>query len=319
MLLDAAEEHAYRLLVGLAGARIDQLSDVVGLPITDTDDLMRRLEAKGLVLRHGDVFQPQSPDVALGTALLRRQESLEGDRQLVAALSDEFRAVARRRDADHVVEVLIGATALRERLRDLQQSAREEILWFCRANPLAMQGSENTEERDTLARGVRYRAIYERTLLEGPGELDSVLEGISWGEEARVTASLPIRLAIVDGRTAICPLTHDDERAVGEPSAAVIRSGQLLDALIDLFEGHWTRASPIHGLGADAVADPDGIGDAERLLLSMLVAGTPDKSLVTQLGISRRTVQRRIDRLMALAGVDTRTALTYQAARRGWV
>ena len=67
------------------------------------------------------------------------------------------------------------------------------------------------------------------------------------------------------------------------------------------------------------MGQPDGIGDADRLLLSLVVAGTPDKSIVTQLRISRRTVQRRLDRLMAIAGVDTRTALAYQAARRGWV
>lgn len=319
MLLDVSEERAYRLLVGLSGARVNQLADVVGMPLEDADDLMRRLEAKGLVISHGGHFQPQPPDVALGTALLRMQESLEGERQLVAALSDQFRSVERRQDADHAVEVVVGGTALRERLRDLQQSAREEILWFCRANPLAMQGSENTEERDALSRGVRYRAVYERALLEGPGELDSVLEGISWGEEARVVASLPVRLAIVDRQTAICPLMHDDERSVGEPSAAIIGRGQLLDALLDLFEGHWSRATPLHGPGAEVASDPDGIGDAERLLLSLLVAGTPDKSIVTQFGISRRTVQRRIDRLMTLAGVDTRTALAYQAARRGWV
>lgn len=328
LLLDPAEENTYRLLVGLAVARADQLAEVAGLTAEHADDLLRRLEAKGLAVRHGEdpVFRPQPPDVALGTALLRRQESLEGDRRLVAGLSEEFRAVARRRDADHVVEVVLGAGALRERLRDLQQSAREEILWFCRANPLAMQGADNTEERDALARGVRYRAIYERALLEGPGELDSVLEGIGWGEEARVAHALPIRLAIVDRRTAICPLIRDQERGLGEPSAAVIRGGELLTALLDLFEGHWERASPLPRAGAaesdeksGTVGQPDGIGEADRLLLSLVVAGTPDKSIVTQLGISRRTVQRRLDRLMAIAGVDARTALAYQAARRGWV
>lgn len=324
-LLEPVEENAYRMLVGLAGARVEQLAEVAGLAPGVAGDVLLRLEAKGLVVRQGKdpVFRPQPPDVALGTALLRRQESLEGDRQLVAALNEEFRAVARRRDADHVVEVVIGAGALRERLRDLQQGAREEILWFCRANPLAMQGTDNTEERDVLARGVRYRAIYERALLEGPGELDSVREGISWGEEARVAPALPVRLAIVDRRIAICPLTHDRERELGQPSAAIIGGGQLLDALIDLFEGHWERASPLPVSGLldepDADVPRDGIGDAERLLLSLVVAGLPDKSIASQLGVSRRTVQRRLDRLMSLAGVDTRTALAYQAARRGWL
>jgi DNA-binding NarL/FixJ family response regulator len=61
------------------------------------------------------------------------------------------------------------------------------------------------------------------------------------------------------------------------------------------------------------------LDDHERFLLSLLVAGVPDKSIASQLGISRRTVQRRLDRLMALAGVDTRTGLAYQAAKRDWL
>jgi DNA-binding NarL/FixJ family response regulator len=51
----------------------------------------------------------------------------------------------------------------------------------------------------------------------------------------------------------------------------------------------------------------------------LLVGGVPDKSIANQLGISRRTVQRRLDRLMALAGVDTRTGLAFQAAKRDWL
>ncbi|HET6740184.1 MAG TPA: helix-turn-helix domain-containing protein, partial [Kribbella sp.] len=72
-------------------------------------------------------------------------------------------------------------------------------------------------------------------------------------------------------------------------------------------------------LQAGAAEAPEGPDDSERLLLSLLVGGVPDKSIATQLGISRRTVQRRLDRLMALAGVDTRTGLAFQAAKRDWL
>ncbi|MGZ0149754.1 helix-turn-helix domain-containing protein [Kribbella sp. WER1] len=318
-LLDAHEEHTYRLLVGLSAARAGELAEVAELPPQEADEVLQRLQAKGLVsVQAADepVFRPLPPDVAFGTTLLRRQESLEAARKTVAALSEEFRASAGRRDAHHLVEVIIGATTLRERLRDLQNSAREEILWFCRANPLAMQGAENTEEYGALSRGVRYRAIYERALIETPGELDTIAEGVSWGEEARVVPTLPVRLAIVDRSTAICPLVRDDE-TVGEPSAAIINQGQLLDALLALFESYWEFATPVR-LQPDAPT-PEGLDDSERLLLSLLVGGVPDKSIATQLGISRRTVQRRLDRLMALAGVDTRTGLAFQAAKRNWL
>jgi DNA-binding CsgD family transcriptional regulator len=319
-LLDAREEQAYRLLVGLSAAKAADLAEVAELPPHEADEVLQRLQAKGLVaVQQADepVFRALPPDVALGTTLLRRQESLEAARKTVAALSEEFRASASRRDAHHLVEVIVGATTLRERLRDLQESAREEILWFCRANPLAMQGADNTEEYGALSRGVRYRAIYERALLETPGELDSIAEGVSWGEEARALPTLPVRLAIVDRSTAVCPLVRDDE-SIGEPTAAVIGRGQLLDALLALFESHWEQATPVR-LQPDDTLVAEGLDDSERFLLSLLVAGVPDKSIASQLGISRRTVQRRLDRMMALAGVDTRTGLAYQAAKRGWI
>ncbi|GAA1568465.1 helix-turn-helix domain-containing protein [Kribbella hippodromi] len=321
LLLDEREEQTYRLLVGLSAARAAELAEVAELSPHEAAEVLQRLQAKGLVtVQPADepVFRPLPPDVALGTTLLRRQESLEAARKTVAALSEEFRASASRRDAHHLVEVIVGATTLRERLRDLQNAAREEILWFCRANPMAMKGAENTEEYGALSRGVRYRAIYERALVETPGELDSIAEGVSWGEEARVLPTLPVRIAIVDRSVAICPLVRDDEPELGEPSAAIISRGQLLDALLALFESYWEAATPVR-LQQDQTQAVEGLDDSERLLLSLLVAGVPDKSIATQLGISRRTVQRRLDRLMALAGVDTRTGLAFQAAKRSWL
>jgi DNA-binding CsgD family transcriptional regulator len=321
MLLDEREEQAYRLLVGLSAAKAADLAEVAKLPQPEADEVLQRLQAKGLVTAQpadDPVFRPLPPDVAFGTTLLRRQESLEAARKTVSALSEEFRASVSRRDAHHLVEVIVGAATLRERLRDLQNAAREEILWFCRANPLAMQGADNTEEYGALSRGVRYRAIYERALIETPGELDSIAEGVSWGEEARVVPTLPVRIAIVDRSTAICPLVRDDEQSIGEPSAAIISRGQLLDALLALFESYWELATPVR-LQPEEKREDGGLDDSERLLLSLLVGGVPDKSIANQLGISRRTVQRRLDRLMALAGVDTRTGLAFQAAKRDWL
>jgi DNA-binding CsgD family transcriptional regulator len=304
-MLSAAEQHAYRLLVRLDGVGAGDH----GLSL----ELLETLGAKGLATP-GPVYRALPPDVALGDVLLRRQESLEAARQMVAALSEEYRGNTRRRSAEHLVEIVVGASALRQRLREMQDSAREEILWFCRANPIAMQGPENAEEGSALGRGVRYRAIYERELLEKPGELASIMESVGNGEEARTLPALPVRLAIADRSLAICPLVPDAARGLGEPTAALIRSSELLDALVALFDRHWEVATP---LGApDRVAE---LQDSEVLLLSLVVSGMPDKSIATQLGVSKRTVQRRLERLMSLAGVDTRTGLAFQAARRGWL
>ncbi|BCJ55029.1 transcriptional regulator [Actinoplanes sp. NBRC 14428] len=312
-VLTAAEQHAYRMLVRLGGAGADDLAAQDGLTPAEAAAALESLRVKGLV-SPGPVFHALPPDVALGDALLRRQQALENARQVVAALSEDYRSHTRRRSSEHLVEIVVGARALRQRLRAMQDSAREEILWFCRANPIAMQGPENEEEGSALARGVRYRAIYERELLDKPGELASIVDSVAAGEEARTLPALPVRLAIADRELAICPLVPDESRGVGEPTAALIRSSELLDALVALFESYWERATPV-----GAVAAHGDLQESEVLLLSLVVSGMPDKSIATHLGVSKRTVQRRLDRLMDLAGVDTRTGLAFQAARRGWL
>jgi len=312
-LLTAAEQQAYRLLMRLTGAGPAELAELAATSPQEAATVLESLRAKGLVTP-GPVFQALPPDLALGETLLRQQQSLEAARQVVAALSEDYRSTTRRRNAEHLVEIVVGAGALRRRLREMQDSAREEILWFCRANPIAMQGPENEEESSALARGVRYRAIYERELLEKPGELESIVESIGGGEESRTLPTLPVRLAIADRSLAICPLVPDESRGVGEPTAALIRPSELLDALVALFESYWERATPIL---ADAPAAE--LQESEVLLLSLFISGMPDKSIATHLGVSKRTVQRRLDRLMSLAGVDTRTGLAFQAARRSWL
>jgi len=125
-----------------------------------------------------------------------------------------------------------------------------------------------------------------------------------------------VRLAIADRQIAVCPLVPDG--GSGEPTAAVVGRSQLLDALLALFDSLWERASPV-GLAGAAVTADDQPETQERLLLSLFVAGLPDKAIASQLAVSRRTVQRRLWELMARAGVDTRPGLAFQAARRGWV
>ncbi|MFD6568170.1 helix-turn-helix domain-containing protein [Micromonospora profundi] len=333
--LTSAEEELYRCLLQLTTARVDELAGRLRRPRAQVIAQVEALRAKGLVQPTDSdpdaPLRPTAPDVALGATLLRRQEDLESARLRVTQLAEEYRAGLRRHHVDHLVEVISGTRVLRDRLRDLQNSARTEVLWFCRANPLAMAGPENVEEFDALARGVTYRAIYERDLLLEPGALADLTKGVAAGEQARVLDRLPVRLAIVDGRTAICPLVPD--RDGGEPSAAVIGRSQLLDALLALFESHWRVATRLRlddPLGVAATdgrrADADNRhadsyqpdADAARLL-SLFVAGVPDKSIASQLGVSRRTVQRRIADLMAVAGVDTRPGLAFQVARRGWL
>ncbi|MFJ9319490.1 LuxR C-terminal-related transcriptional regulator [Streptomyces globisporus] len=49
------------------------------------------------------------------------------------------------------------------------------------------------------------------------------------------------------------------------------------------------------------------------------MAGVSDKTIASQMQLSRRTVQRRIQSLMERSDAATRMQLTWHAARHGWL
>ncbi|MEU1168582.1 LuxR C-terminal-related transcriptional regulator, partial [Streptomyces sp. NPDC005921] len=99
----------------------------------------------------------------------------------------------------------------------------------------------------------------------------------------------------------------------------------LLDALTSLFERYWETAVPLDVSAAGTLPDAaavqagDPLSGTDRRILSLLVAGIADKAIASQMGLSRRTIQRHIQRMMSLAGATTRMQLAWQAARRGWL
>lgn len=120
----------------------------------------------------------------------------------------------RRRDAGQLLEVITGAEALRQHLRQIQTSVREEMLWFCKAQYVAMPSGSNTEEFEALARGVRYRVLYEKAFFDDEGAVDNVVAGVRAGEVARAVPQLPLRLAIADRAVAVFPLVAGGRTAV---------------------------------------------------------------------------------------------------------
>lgn len=332
--LTVGEETVYRLLVTMSTASAAQLAGPAGLTPGETARVLTTLAAKGLASGTDRApadpasrsFAATPPDVALLPHLQRQSDSLEQARAAVTDLLETYRSTRRRRDPDQLIEVITGAEALRQHLRQIQDSTRHEMLWFCKAQYVAMPSGSNSAEYDALARGVRYRVLYEQAFFDDSGAVDNVVEGVRAGEMARAVPHLPLRLAVADRSIAIFPLVPGGPTGSSEePTTALVRGSSLLDALVALFERYWEDAVPLHVSESGTVSGTDGpagSGDltlTDRQLLSLLVAGVADKAIASQLGLSRRTVQRRIQSMMALAGATTRMQLAWQAARRGWM
>ncbi|WP_416986295.1 helix-turn-helix domain-containing protein [Streptomyces sp. T028] len=319
------EESVYRLLVTSGGASAADVARRAGLDHAEAGRVLGMLAAKGMA-SHTDgsprLFRATPPDVALLPRLKRSADALDLARAEATSLLEAYRDTLRRQDGQ-LIEIITGAQALRQHLRQIQASAHDEMLWFCKAQYVAMPSGSNTAEFAALARGVRYRVVYEKAFFDDEGAMDNVVAGVRAGESARAVSDLPLRLAIADRSIAIFPLVPGGPHgSPEEPTTALVRDGNLLAALIALFERYWEDAVP---LGVDDPGAADGTGGTDplsatdRRLLALLVSGVADKAVATQMGLSRRTVQRRVQYMMELAGAVTRMQLAWQAARRGWL
>ncbi|RMI39149.1 helix-turn-helix transcriptional regulator [Streptomyces triticirhizae] len=326
----ADEEAVYRLLVTVRSATAEEVARRTGRALGEAVGLLVRLERKGLAHRvddeDGGAFAASAPDVALLPELQRNAVALDRARAAVTDLLDVYRGTLRRHDPGQLIEVVTGAEALRRRIQQVQGNARHEMMWFCKAQYVAMPSESNTEEFAALARGVRYRVLYERAYLEGPGAVDSLVAGVRAGEVARSVPTLPLRMAIADRELAICPLVPGGPQGSPErPTAAVVRGSSLLEALLALFESYWEHGVPLRVDATGAVTGASGEGPgaelspSDRHLLSLLVAGVTDKAIASQLRLSQRTVQRRVRDLMTATGAATRMQLAWLAARRGLI
>ncbi|MGQ4427406.1 TrmB family transcriptional regulator, partial [Streptomyces violaceoruber] len=244
--LSPDEESVYALLVTFGRAGAADLAERDGMPVERMDRVLESLTAKGLASPTDGVprlYQAAPPDVALLPRLKRSAEALDLAQHEAARLIESYRDTMRRRDAGQLLEVITGAEALRQHLRQIQTSVREEMLWFCKAQYVAMPSGSNTEEFEALARGVRYRVLYEKAFFDDEGAVDNVVAGVRAGEVARAVPQLPLRLAIADRAVAVFPLVAGGPHgSPEEPTTALVRDSNLLAALIALFERYWEDA-----------------------------------------------------------------------------
>ncbi|MET8842881.1 helix-turn-helix domain-containing protein [Streptomyces rubiginosohelvolus] len=326
--LSPDEETVYGLLVASGRASMSDLADRAELTAPRTGEVLQALITKGLASPADStphLYMAAAPDAALLPRIRSSADALDIARREAARLMDSYRETMRRRDAGRLLEVITGAEALRHCLRQLQKGAQDEMLWFCKAQYVAMPSGSNRDEFDALARGVRYRVLYEKAFFDADDAVSNVMAGVQAGEIARAVPHLPLRLAVVDRSVAVFPLVSGGPHgSPEEPTTALVRDSNLLAALIALFERYWEDAVPLAiddpgRLSDDGPHPPDVLSPTDRRLLSLLVAGVSDKTIASQMQLSRRTVQRRIQSMMERSDAATRMQLAWHAARHGWL
>lgn len=306
--LGGDEERVYLALLRQPARTTEELAARLGLSAEAVAGPVERLAGRGLLTVDSgghDRLRVVPPDLALSPLLLRRQVRLQRARDVVARLAGDYQARAALHAPETVAETVVGQAAVADSYTEIQRAARAEVRVLV-GGPAITPGAGPA--------GVRRRVVYERALLAEPGGPLRLPDSPARGEEPRVTERVPLWLAIADDRAAFLP-------AVGahleEPAAVIVRSGPLLAALDWIFETVWQGAVPFPQ--REEVPPGSAPAAADRQLLSLLLSGCTDRAIAGQLGVSVRTVQRRVSRLCAEVGAGTRLQLVWQATRRGWL
>jgi DNA-binding CsgD family transcriptional regulator len=311
-----AEEQVYRLLLAWPAAPMSELERETGNGRRQLAKVLRGLEDKGLVSHApGEPlrFVAAPPDVAVAALVQRRQRELEHVRTAVASLQDTFRNAVERSPRRPLVEVVSGSEAVAQRVAQLQSGAAQEIMSLSKP-PLFAGVREDGCCEQYLATGLSYRVVYEHAAFDAPAVLDHVLRHIDAGQQARVLEKLPAKLLIADRCLGLVSIA-DDER---DKQAVLVHASPLLDALIGFFEALWDRAVPVHLPRSGEVRSGEGLDYDDERILALLAAGFKDDGVARQLGVSGRTVQRRIAGMMNALNATSRFQAGLQAARRGW-
>lgn len=309
--VDAFDEQVYRTLLACPDATPTGLAELLGCSTARAARAFSRLHSLGLATRMSGPrprYTAVDPEAAVESLVRTRSNELEQVRTAMLALSAQFHAVRRQDGAGGTIQVLNGPEELGRWFVRLQHQARDEMLVLDRP-PYALAAT-NPVEPTSLDAGVRWRAIYAPESLEIPGAFQEIEDLNARGEQSRVLTGLPMKLAIADRRIALLPLHLDVEHA----QAVVIRESTLLNALLGLFEEYWKRALPIGDPGGPADDSP-----ADRELAQLLASGLSDNAAARQLGVSTRTMRRRIRGLFDELSASNRFQAGAQAARRGWL
>lgn len=293
--IDEAKEEAYELLLGHPHATACRLT-AFWKRAEDLTSTLAGLASKGLAERlPGDPprYLALPPGAALGGQLTGLEGQLEATRDHVTELAVAYH---RHRAAPDLkpgtaIEAVTGTGAVLHRIEQVKAGAREQVRSLDEAPYTGLPGIRSGQRR--LPPGITHRAIYDSATI---GE--DIEELVRAGHQARVLPGVPLRLYLVDHVLAVLP-----SRARGTNELIIVHPSALLGALSGLFESLWNRALPIPSFPAGPAGRQT---TADQQLISLLLAGLTDTAIARHLGVSQRTVQRRVAALLDELGVQTR-------------
>ncbi|MFJ6759476.1 LuxR C-terminal-related transcriptional regulator [Streptomyces sp. NPDC091273] len=329
--LDTSTEAVYRLLAARPeGWGVGQMAERLGLGEQHVRDALDRLAELSLLRRSADRpggWRAIHPELGLHLLLRRQQDELEQRRReldethvavtrMIADLAEPGTGFAGEGGGEETdSERLIGMDAIQSRLEQIANKATTSVCTFMPGgghSPASIEAARHNDAQ-ILLRGVEVRTV----CLDSVRNSAPTLEYARWltesGGEVRTVPSLPLRMILIDGASALVPLDPSDTRR----GAVLLHAAGAMTALSTLFEQVWAVALP---LGAQHARDEGtGLTAQERELLTLLAKGLTDETAAGRLGVSLSTVRRSMASIMERLGARSRFEAGLRAAQAGWL
>lgn len=312
--ISAFEEIVYRALLRTPGITAEVLAASLNIPAADVGSIVSELERKGFA-----TFSPEReqrlfaspPDIAIESLLQLRQRELQSARLAIADLQREHLSTAEGAPLVEIIDADPAAQA--QPYAQTHVRAVKEVR--CLIRPPFLVSAPNkgeTSRAEARQRGVRYRNIVHPDTLGLPGWAETLRQDCEAGEELRLLSDFPFKMIVADRELGLLPLK------IGEPQGPMLllRRSAVLDALCELFDTLWLKAVPINFAGDNSF----NIGTTPLFpaplesMVSLLAAGINDKVAAERLGISQRTLMRRIDTLYQTLDARSRFQAGWLAA-----
>jgi DNA-binding CsgD family transcriptional regulator len=154
--------------------------------------------------------------------------------------------------------------------------------------------------RQQLSSGREQRTLYSPEALQAYG--GALAAWASLGEQQRIVSGLPSEFVVFGDEVAI----GSTEWGQDGGDYVLLRDPMVVAAFIALFDRLWAAATP-----AEHTDDPSA-----KALVEWMQQGLTDEAIARAMGVSLRTVRRRIAAMMSEHGVTTRFQLALRIAER---
>lgn len=249
--LNAYEARSYLVLLGHSRFKALELAPRAHVPRQKIYEVLDSLVEKGfarVVQDRTKLFSAVEPNLAIPAYLARKRQLLEHEltdqsrsaNNLMQDLSGLYSEGKGGRGTLDFLRIVAEPAQTAAEYRRMLAEVKSEYLEFSRP-PYAVDPLDEMLVRQARLNGVSCRLLIESGTLDEPHR-QRLSEYAGAGVEIRQASSLPLKLALFDGRHGLIALL---DPVISKPTwtSLVFEHAGLGEAMKHLFEGRWHRAS----------------------------------------------------------------------------